>query len=75
VNGPVVKVKYIPAGQKPENPVVGFHVDQYLLNRVSDGNNNVPHEFHRIPHSRKCRLDFGSLELTGEASSPAFSYL
>jgi hypothetical protein len=53
VNGPVVKVKYIPAGQKPENPVVSFHVDQYLLNRVSDGNNNVPHEFHRIPHFEK----------------------
>jgi hypothetical protein len=53
VNGPVVKVKYIPPGQKPENPVVSFHVDEYLLNRVSDGNYNVPHEFHRIPHFEK----------------------
>jgi hypothetical protein len=56
VNGPVVKVKYIPAGQKPENPVVGFHVDQYLLNRVSDGNKNVPYEFHRIPQFEKMSL-------------------
>src|SRR5580704_17625108 len=50
VHGPVVKVENIPPGQKSENPVMGFHVDEYLLNRVTDGNNNVPHD---VPHSEK----------------------
>jgi hypothetical protein len=27
VEASVVKVKYVPAGQKSENPVMGFHVD------------------------------------------------
>jgi hypothetical protein len=44
----VVKVKYISGCQKSENPVVSFHVDQYLLNRVTDKNNNVPQDVHRI---------------------------
>src|SRR3979409_1279127 len=48
VKASVVKVKYIPTCQKSENPVVSFHVDQYLLNRVTDPNNNVPQDVHRI---------------------------
>ena len=44
----VVKVKYISGCQKSENPVVSFHVDQYLLDRVTDKNNNVPQDVHRI---------------------------
>src|SRR3981081_2458390 len=46
----VVQVKYVPAGQKAENPVMGFHVEEYLLNRMTDSNNNVPQDVHRTPH-------------------------
>ena len=49
VKGSVVKVKDVPDNQKSENPVVGFHIDQYLLDPVTDGNNNVPQNVHRIP--------------------------
>src|SRR5260370_40221471 len=56
VKASVVKVKYVPDNQKSENPVVSFHVDQYLLDRVTDRNNNVPQNVHRIPHWRKCHL-------------------
>jgi hypothetical protein len=54
VQASVVKVKYVPACQKSENPVVSFHVDEHLLDRVTDRNNNVPQNVHGIPRS-KCR--------------------
>ena len=50
VKGSVVKIKYVPDHQKSENPVVGFHIDQHLFDPVTDGNNNVPQNVHRIPH-------------------------
>lgn len=49
VKGSVVKVKDVPDNQKSENPVVGFHVDEYLLDRATGRNNNVPQNVHRIP--------------------------
>ena len=49
VKASVVKVEYVPACEKSENPVVGFHVDQYLLDRVTDRNSNLPQNVHRIP--------------------------
>jgi len=49
VKASVVKVKYVPGNQKSENPVVGFHIDQYLLDPATDGNNNVPQNVRRIP--------------------------
>jgi hypothetical protein len=48
VKASVVKVKYVAAGQKSENPVVSFDVDQHLLGRVTDSNQNVPQDVHRI---------------------------
>jgi hypothetical protein len=33
--------------------VVGFHVDQYLLDRVTDRNSNLPQNVHRIPPLEK----------------------
>ena len=45
----IVKIEYISSCQKSENPVVSFHVDQYLLDRVTDRNNNIPQGVHRIP--------------------------
>jgi len=48
VKGSVVKVKYVPDCEKSENPVVSFHVNEYLLDRVTDKNNNVPQDVHRI---------------------------
>ena len=53
VKGSVVKIKYVPDDQKSENPVMGFHIDQHLFDPVTDGNNNVPQNVHRIPHYRK----------------------
>ena len=53
VKGPVVKVENIPACQKAENPVVSFHVDQDLLNRMTDKDNDVPQKFHRTPRFEK----------------------
>jgi|SRR6266436_6568308 hypothetical protein len=50
VKGSVVKIKYVPDDQKSENPVVRFHIDQHLFDPVTDGNNNVPQNVHRIPH-------------------------
>jgi hypothetical protein len=49
VNAPIVKVKYVGRGQKSENPMVRFDVDERLLNRVTDKNYNVPQHVHRIP--------------------------
>src|SRR5258705_6751709 len=50
VKGSVMKIKYVPDDQKSENPVVAFHIDQHLFDPVTDGNNNVPQNVHRIPH-------------------------
>jgi hypothetical protein len=49
VKASIVKVKYIAAGQEPENPMVSFDVDEHLLDRVTDKNQNVPQNIHRIP--------------------------
>ena len=48
VEASVVKVKYVAGGQKSKNPVVSFHVDHKLLDRMTDKNNNVPQYVHRI---------------------------
>ena len=53
VKASVVKVEDISDDQKPENPVVSFHVGQHLLNHVTDGNNNFPQDVHRVPHFRE----------------------
>jgi hypothetical protein len=53
VQAPVVKIEYVPACQKSENPVVTFHVDEHLLDRVTDRNNNVPQNVHCIPRFDK----------------------
>jgi len=53
VKGSVVKVKYVPDCEKSENPVVSFHVNEHLLDRVTDKNNNVPQNVHRIPPQEK----------------------
>ena len=48
VKASVVKIKNIAASQESENPVVSFHVNEYLLDRVTDKDNNVPQNVHRI---------------------------
>jgi hypothetical protein len=53
VKASVVKVEDVPACEKSEYPVVTFHVDEYLLDRATDRNNNVPQNVHRIPRSEK----------------------
>jgi hypothetical protein len=52
VKAAVVKIEYVAAGQKSENPVVSFHVNEHLLDRVTDRNNNVPKNVHRILRSK-----------------------
>jgi hypothetical protein len=53
VKASIVKVEYVPACEKSENPVVGFYIDQYLLDRVTDRNSNIPQNVHRIPPLEK----------------------
>jgi hypothetical protein len=53
VNGPVMKIKYIAARQKSENPVVRLHVDEHLLDPVTHGNNHIPQDVHRTPPRKK----------------------
>src|SRR6266436_8917243 len=53
VKASVVKVKDVPACEKSENPVVSFHVDEYLLDRATDRNNKVPQNVHSTPRSEK----------------------
>src|SRR6266849_8913645 len=53
VKASVVKVEYVSHDQKSENPVVSFHVDQHLLDHVTDGDNNFPQDVHRVPHFRE----------------------
>jgi hypothetical protein len=57
VNAPVVKVEDISQDQKSEDPVVTFDVDQHLLDRVTDRNNSVPQNVHRIPRFEKMTGD------------------
>jgi hypothetical protein len=52
VEASVVKIKNIAASQESENPVVGLHIDQYLLDRMTHKDNNVPQNVHRIPRWR-----------------------
>ncbi len=54
----VVKVEDIPGCEKSENPMVGFHVNQYLLNRVADRNNNEQQNVHHIPPLEKMTFQF-----------------
>jgi hypothetical protein len=49
----VVKIEDVSTGQESEDPVVRFHVVEDLLDRVTDGNNNVPQDFHRISPARE----------------------
>jgi hypothetical protein len=56
VKSPLVKAKNVTEGQKSENPVVAFHVNQYLLDRVTDGDSNAQQNIHRLPHSEKMTL-------------------
>jgi hypothetical protein len=57
VKGPVVKVEDVASGEKSENPVMAFHVHEYQLDRVTDRNNDVPQNVHRIPRTlRKQRF-------------------
>jgi hypothetical protein len=37
----IVKVKYVAQHEKSENPVVTFHVEQHLLNRMTYGDNRI----------------------------------
>ena len=53
MNGAVVKVKYISAREKSQNPVVRFHVGEHLLDPVAHGNNTVPQDVHRTPPQKK----------------------
>src|ERR1700722_17407454 len=46
-----MKIEDVAQGQKNEKPVVGLDVDEYQLNRVTDRNNNVPQNVHRIPRT------------------------
>jgi hypothetical protein len=45
----VVKIKNIAASEESENPVVSFHIDHYLLDRMTHKHNNIPQSVHRIP--------------------------
>src|ERR1700676_5085771 len=53
VQASVVKVEYVPASQKYENPVMRFHIEQHLLDGMTDSNYNVPQDVHRIPRSKR----------------------
>jgi hypothetical protein len=41
VKGFIVKVKYVAQHEKSEKPVVTFHVEQHLLNRVTYGDHRT----------------------------------
>jgi hypothetical protein len=69
VKASVVEVKDIPACEKSENPVVTFHVDEYLLDRATDRNNNVPQNVHRTPRSQKMTSDPGRPKSRSEVST------
>ena len=46
-----------------------FDVDEYLLDRATDRNNNVPQNVHRIPRSQKMTSDPGRPESRSEVST------
>jgi hypothetical protein len=48
VQAPVVKIKYVSPCQKSENPVMAFHIDDHLLDRVTAKSNDVQQGIHRI---------------------------
>jgi hypothetical protein len=41
VKVPVVKVKYVPQRDKSENPVMTFHVEQHLLDAMTNGDSRI----------------------------------
>src|SRR5882724_8025538 len=49
----VVKEEDVSGRQKPENPVVRFHINQCQLNEVTDTGNRGPQDVHRIPPPEK----------------------
>jgi hypothetical protein len=53
VQASVLKIKKIADRQKPEKPVVAFDVDDHLFDRVTDGNDDVPHGVHHVPPFRE----------------------
>jgi hypothetical protein len=71
VKASVVKVKDIPACEKSENPVMTFDVDEYLLDRTTDKNNNVPQNVHRIPRSQKMTFRSWKTGVVERGISPA----
>jgi len=48
-----VQVEYVSEGKKSKNPVVTFHVEQYLLDPVTDKDKDVPQKVHRIFPARE----------------------
>jgi len=45
----VMQIEDIAQGGKPENPAVAFHIDQRLIDRVTEGGDNAPQDVRRIP--------------------------
>ena len=68
VQASVVKVEYVPASQKSENPVMRFHIEQHLLDGMTDSNYNVPQDVHRIPRSK--REDYHDRKLACSGPQP-----
>jgi hypothetical protein len=48
VQVPVMKVEDVPQRDKPENPVVTFHVEQHLLDAMRHGDNRIQQKVHRV---------------------------
>jgi hypothetical protein len=49
--------------------VMTFDVDEYLLDRATDRNHNVPQNVHRTPRSEKMTSDPGKPESWSEVSA------
>jgi hypothetical protein len=71
VKASVVKVKDVPACEKSENPVMAFDVDEYLLDRATGRNNNIPQNVHRIPRSEKMTFRSWKTGVVERGISPA----
>jgi hypothetical protein len=52
----VLQVENIAKAQKSENPVVTFHIDEHLLDRVTGRSENTPQSVHRIPRLENMTL-------------------
>jgi hypothetical protein len=52
---PVVKVEDVPQRDKPENPVVTFHVKQHLLDAMRHGDNRIQQKVHRVTCSTESK--------------------